>query len=261
MNKLYEEENIVYKNWKYLLCFTLSILLISATILPNLALATTQTKTGNEEREILAKVQNESLVLTDNLESDEYLNERVDDFMTEIKIFDVNFDDLTEEEAEAFFEEVINDEEYYYLENEINRYINELDRLEADSDEAPIMSTRALPIAFAAIGVVALRIAVTQGTKAATAYLKKAVKKYSTQYKITFPSSKQLILIQDKKTKKRLFSLDNHSVKLVHKTTGKGYAKAFSAWHFHKSPDMTQHYLMCSSIPKNYKVQKGKCYF
>lgn len=249
----------MYKKINDFFCFTLVAFLISATVLPGFVQATSQLEIESE-KVTFNDEKVEVVELEKGLEEYEHLNDYVDQFLEEMSIADVNFDELTEEEAEAFFEEVVSDKQYYSLENEINRSINEMDRADYVTEE-PTFSTRALPIAFAAIGVVALRIAVTQGTKAATAYLKKATKKYTTQYKITFPSSKQLILIQDKKSKKRLFSLDNHSVKLVHKTTGKGYSKAFSAWHFHKSPDMTQHYLMCSSIPKNYKVQKGKCYF
>lgn len=196
-------------------------------------------------------------VISQELETDYYLNDVVDKYLNETAILDINFDQMTELEAEEFFDSLIETKDYMSLENDINNYIVATDRLE----NGDTISTYALPVAFAAIGVIALRIAVTQGTKAATAYLKRAVKKYTKTYKITFPSSKQLILIQDKKTKKRIFSVDKHSVKLVHKKTGKGYPKAFSAWHFHKSPTMGNHYLMCSSIPKNYKVQKGKCYF
>lgn len=242
----------MYEKLKHIFFFTLSLSLISATVLPNLTEASVHAEVPFKD---------EILKFADYPEESEYMNEKIDDFLEEVGISHLNFEELTEEEAEAVFEKILSDEHYYDLENKINQYINELDKADISIEAGSNISTRLLPVAFAAIGVVALRLVVTQGTKAATAYLKKVTKKYSTQYKITFPGSKQLILIQDKKTKKRLFSLDNHSVKLVHKTTGKGYSYAFSAWHFHKSPDMGQHYLMCSSIPKNYKVQKGKCYF
>lgn len=234
------------KKFNIHLCSFLSILLIISTFLPKVAEATTFTN---------LKVNEFSTYET--IETNSYLSKEVDDFLEESGVNNIDFNQMSELEIEEFFEEIISNSNYIELESDINVYISSLD----GSEQIGEISVRALPVAFAAIGVIALRIAVTQGTKAATTYLKKSVKKYNDTYKITFPGSKQLILIQDKKTNKRLFSLDNHSVKLIHKSTGKGYPKAFSAWHFHKAPDMSQHYLMCSSIPKDYKVQKGKCYF
>lgn len=85
------------------------------------------------------------------------------------------------------------------------------------------LTERDAPAAFIQIGVVGLRLLITQGSKAAIAYLKRATKNLAKQYKITFPNStKQLILIQDKKNGKRIFSVDKHSVKMVHNQTNKG---------------------------------------
>lgn len=130
---------------------------------------------------------------------------------------------------------------------------------QANSDE---ISTRAVPIVLVPIGVVALRLLVTQGSKAAVAYLKRATKKLSKTYKVTFPKSKsQLILIQDKKTSERIFSVDKHKVKMVQKKNPKkGYPGSVSPWHFHAAPKDKLHLMMCSSVPKNYKVEVGKCF-
>ncbi|MFJ6411302.1 hypothetical protein ACIQLG_00725 [Terribacillus saccharophilus] len=231
------------KSLSALLCFTLALFLGFSLVSPSFVSA--------QSSETSPTVP----ALEETFAEDEVLNQEIDKFLDESGISEVDFESMTEEEIDTYFENEVSEEDLFTLESEVNKLVNEQDYVEGQ------FTIQALPVALAPIAIIALRIAIKQGTKPAVAYLKKATKKLTGSYKISFPGGGTLILLQDKKSGKRLFAVDNASVKLVHKTTGKGYNGSFKAFHFHKAPDMSQHYLLCSTIPKNYKVQKGKCYF
>ncbi|GAB6424448.1 hypothetical protein [Bacillus cereus] len=183
-------------------------------------------------------------------------NRLADNFLRENGIFDIDYNQLSEEEIETFFEELVSKPEYQELEATLNNmYLEQND----GTNQEVLRAGPLLPAVFVGIGIIALRMVIVSGGKVAQNYLKKAVKNYIGQYKISFPNTtNQLILVQNKKNNTRLFSIDKHSVKLVHKTTGKGYNGAFNVWHFHK--DTGHHYVLCSSLPQGYKVQFGACF-
>lgn len=228
----------MFKKLNFVLNSSLAFLLFFAVVLPEVAVA-------NSEKDL-------DVVDFEVNEASEEIDGVIDEYFEENGLYSIEFEKMTEKEADEFFDQLLSTDEYLSFENEVSTMS------QGQSDK---ILGRAVPIALIPIGIVALRLLVTQGSKAAVAYLKKATKKLANTYKITFPGGNQLILIQDKKTSKRVFSIDKHNVKMVHKTTNKGYPGSVSVWHFHAPPDTGQHLMLCSSVPKNYKVQKGKCYF
>lgn len=232
-----------------LLSFSFAAILFFAVVLPEVAVADTRTELGGVDLE----------TATDLIKETDKVTNFIDEYFEENGLYDIDFENLTEKEIDDYFNQLINSVEYTSFENKVSA----MSQVQANKlIETDTPTAYAVPVAFIPIGLVALRLLVTQGSKAAIAYLKRATKKLTKQYKISFPNStKQLILIQDKKSGKRIFSLDKHNVKMVHKKTNKGYPGSVSVWHFHAAPNTSQHLMLCSSVPKNYKVQQGKCYF
>ena len=230
----------MFKKINVVLSFSLAALLFFAVVLPEVAVASSEKDLDEVNFEMFN-------------ETSEEIDAAIDEYCEGNGLSSFDSEKMTEKELDEYFEQLLNTEEYLSFENEVS---------DMSQNQQGQVSARAVPILLAPIGIIALRILVTQGSKAAMAYLKKATKNLTKKYKITFPNTtKQLILVQDKKTKARIFSVDKHPVEFRHKTTGKGHPNSIKPWHFHGAPDMGQHLMLCSSVPKNYKIKKGKCYF
>ncbi len=108
------------------------------------------------------------------------------------------------------------------------------------------------------LGGLGVRMAIKYGPRAAS-YIKNMVMRHVGHLKKTYdiqtnPKSNQKWIVQiiHKKTKQRLFAIEEHGVEFIQKN-GRGKLQR-KVWHFHAPPDTKKHNVPSFLIPNGYRV-------
>lgn len=254
MNYLFSKKRM--KNAISLLC---ALLLVFGLISPSLASAVSA-----ETNKISIKDKNqpgsefnekENIILAQKLSN---IEDEIDDYLDTIPYTEDEFEAMSNEEFDKVFNTYFNSEEFLELEREHGEVYSALEGQHGEIQ--PMIAPILVPI-LANVARIALQTVVKHGTRVASSYLKKHLKKVGKNYKLTWNiknSQKKvttLLRIQHKPTKQIVFRLDNGS---LHAHLKPGTSQWF--WHFHiggTPAAMKHHYSLRAIIPSKYKPKSS----
>lgn len=211
MNSLFSKKRM--KNVISLLCVFLLVFGMALPFFTNTVSAETNKVSIKDENQYNSALsEKENIILTQKLSN---IEDGIDDYLDTIPYTEEEFETMSDEEFDKIFNTYFYSEEFLELEREHGEVYSALEGQHGEVQ--PAIAPIFVPI-LAHVARIALQTVVRHGTRVASSYLKKNLKKVGKNYRLIWniKNSKgkvtTLLSIQYKPTKQIVFRLDNGSL-------------------------------------------------